>query len=474
MTQPAPHVAELNWRGGLRSLTHEHGFEPLELFGTIPEELMGTLVRNGASVYDRFDMTYEHLFDGDGAVSAIRIAHGRAEGAVRVVRSRDLELEEARGERIFGTFGTRPPKWGTALRHGVLKNSANTNVIAWQGRLLALCESHGPTELSMHDLGTLGDTDLGGVVQQSVTAHPHRVHGDAATYAFGMRYGLRTHVDLYRLPDSGRAEHLGAVRLSGPTPLHDYALTPSHFVFVCHPLRVDAVSVALGLKAPASAIRWDSRAATEIVIVDRSDVGRVRRYEINAFFSYHAVNAYEEGHCTVVDLVCFPSWDTDLRLATWRSVGSSIASEGTLKRLRIDHQSGRVTLETLAQTSCEFPRVSPSVDGQRHRYIYTTAYPSTVSDGQTGLMRFDTTTAEEQVVWFPDGTWPSEPVFVQRPGATREDDGWILTLVYRGANDTTELQVLRADDLGGGCVGGATFGHQLPMTFHGNWVPGGV
>jgi all-trans-8'-apo-beta-carotenal 15,15'-oxygenase len=472
MSSPAPKTAEVSWRLGLQSLTEQHGYVPLQTFGTLPAELSGTLVRNGPGYYDRFGTTYQHLFDGDGAVSAVRLHQGKAEGAVRVVQSKGLLVEEAMGERVFGTFGTRAPKWGTALRHGMIKNVANTNVIAWQGRLLALCESHGPTQVSMQDLATIGATDLGGVVRQSMTAHPHRVSGDPATYAFGMRYGLNTYVDLYRLPDSGRATWLGSVRLSGPTPLHDFAVTPTSFVFICHPMRVDWMSVATGLKAPADAIRWADGTPTEIVVVDRADVSNVRRYHTEAFFSYHTVNAYDEGGTTIVDLICFPSWDTDLRLSTWRSPHGEIKSEGQLKRLVVHHASRQVSLQPLTDCSCEFPRVSPHVDGQHHRYIYAMAYPSRMTGhSRTGIMKFDTKTATQQVLWFPRGAWPSEPIFVPRPGASNEDDGWILTFVYRGSSHTTELQVVKADDWMAGCVGGASFGHQLPMTFHGNWVP---
>ena len=44
-------------------------------------------------------------------------------------------------------------------------------------------------------------------------------------------------------------------------------------------------------------------------------------------------------------------------------------------------------------------------------------------------------------------------------------------MAYRGATHTTELHILRADDIEAGSVGGASFSHHVPMTFHGNWVP---
>ena len=57
---------------------------------------------------------------------------------------------------------------------------ANTNVVFWAGRLLALWEGGQPTKLDPLSLGTAGPTDLLGTVppDKSFTAHPRL---DAAT-----------------------------------------------------------------------------------------------------------------------------------------------------------------------------------------------------------------------------------------------------------------------------------------------------
>ena len=41
----------------------------------------------------------------------------------------------------------------------------------------------------------------------------------------------------------------------------------------------------------------------------------------------------------------------------------------------------------------------------------------------------------------------SEPVMVPRPGATVEDDGWVLCVVWSGARRATDLVILDAADL---------------------------
>ena len=59
--------------GFRQSLVREHGFEPLRVTGRLPEGLVGTLVRNGPGLYERFGRRYDHPFEGDGALAAIRL-----------------------------------------------------------------------------------------------------------------------------------------------------------------------------------------------------------------------------------------------------------------------------------------------------------------------------------------------------------------------------------------------------------------
>merc|ERR1712137_547435 len=54
------------------------------------------------------------------------------------------------------------------------KNLANTNVLSWGGRLLALWEGGKPYELNPVSLATLGETNLAGTLKDGdqFTAHP--------------------------------------------------------------------------------------------------------------------------------------------------------------------------------------------------------------------------------------------------------------------------------------------------------------
>ena len=60
-------------------------------------------------------------------------------------------------------------------------------------------------------------------------------------------------------------------------------------------------------------------------------------------------------------------------------------------------------------------------------------------------------------------TWP-------RTGVPRNPDGWLLTVVWRAATNTSDLAVLNATDIASGPVALVHLGHRVPDGFHGNWV----
>jgi len=59
---------------------------------------------------------------------------------------------------------------------------------------------------------------------------------------------------------------------------------------------------------------------------------------------------------------------------------------------------------------------------------------------------------------------------VPRPGATEEDDGWLLTFVYDNAAGTSELVIVNARDMSGAPVARVLVPERVPYGFHGAWV----
>jgi Retinal pigment epithelial membrane protein len=142
-----------------------------------PSRAERTLYRTGPSLFSSFGKPYGHLFDGDsdGAVTAVRFANGRALGAAKLVQSEGLVKERRAGRQLYCGYGTTVPGLKRFLPlppTSKLKNPANTSILVWGERVFGLYEGDLPTEIAPFDLATLGEKDLGMVVE-SFSAHPH-------------------------------------------------------------------------------------------------------------------------------------------------------------------------------------------------------------------------------------------------------------------------------------------------------------
>jgi len=450
-----------------RDPTREHGFEPLRVEGKLPAGLAGTLYRNGPGLFGSFGRRYYHLFEGDGALSAVRFGDGLAAGAHRVIRSAGLRAEQEAGRPLFGSAVSRPRRILNNLS-GRTKNLANTNVLAWQGRLFGLLEAARPVEVSPDDLRTLGEADLDGAVLETFSAHPHFVAARRATYNFGMRFGAKSALDLYELPDRGRARRLATLPLEAPTVLHDFIATEHHLVFVLAPTRLRLPRALLGETRPERLFDWRPERGSEIVVVPIEEPDRALRFRTETFFVWHFANAFERGDEIVIDFVrhCDVS-----ALGTMRDVavrGGAVADMnlGEACRASVDLQRGRCDASVRSELKCEFPTIDGRGAGGPRRFVWLS-----VTDGPAhGIARLDIERAETRRWMPPAGQHPSEPVFAPRPGGDGETDGWVLVLVYDESTRTSHVAVLDADAPEAGPLGRAHFDHHVAVTLHGAWV----
>jgi all-trans-8'-apo-beta-carotenal 15,15'-oxygenase len=450
-----------------RDPTREHGFEPLRVEGKLPAALAGTLYRNGPGLFGSFGRRYYHLFESDGALSAVRFGAGLAAGAHRVIQSAGLRAEQEAGRPLYGSVVSRPRRILNNLG-GRAKNVANTNVLAWQGRLFGLLEAARPMEVSPDDLRTLGEADLDGAVVETFSAHPHFVAARRTTYNFGMRFGAKSAIDLYELPLRGRARRLGTLPLETPTVLHDFIATERHLVFFLAPTRLRLPRALLGETRPERLFDWRPDRGSEVVVVPIDEPERVTRFRTDPFFVWHFANAFERGDEIVVDFVRHPDVSA---LGTMRDVnvrGGAVADMnlGEACRSSVDLRRSRLDTRVLAEAKCEFPTIDGRGAGAARRFVWVTA---TAEDAH-GIARLDLESGETARWVPPAGQHPSEPVFAPRPGGTGETDGWVLALVYDENTRTSHVAVLDAEALEAGPIGRAHFDHHVPVTLHGTWV----
>jgi carotenoid cleavage dioxygenase-like enzyme len=437
----------------------------------VPAELAGTLYRTGPALFASGGRRYQHLFDGDGAVSAVRFAGGTVLGAARLVDSAGLRDERRAGRMRYGTYGTNAPGWRRVLPR--LKNSGNTAMLAWAGRLFALFEPARPTEIDADSLATRGETDLGGVIPQAFSAHPHAVAARRTIVNFGVRYGRRTVADLFALEPDGRARRLGEVALPGPTMIHDFAVTERHAVFFVSPLRFNPARVLLGLESFGDALRWRPELGTEIIVAPLADPAAATRFTVEPFFQWHFANAFERGGEIVVDVVRWPDFSSNAWLKSLVHATHTTPRFGDVARATLQPGARRARFERLWSGAGEFPRVAPAVEGAAYRFVYlasTSPASQRAAAFPDGITRLDVTTGRADTWTSAAGEAVSEAVFVPRPGAADEDAGWLVALAYDPRRDRTAALVLDARAVADGPVARAWFDHHLPPTFHGTFV----
>lgn len=455
-------------------LRREHGFEPLRVEGRLPESLLGTLYRNGPAVHD--GGTERHWFDGNGAVTAIRLDGHSASGSVRLLHAPSADEDARREGNPHGGFSRRA---GWQRRLGALflgapliRNVSNINVLPWQNRLFAVYETTAPLEIDPHTLETLGETDLNGVVKGAWNAHPRRVPARRTTYQFGVRMGPKVYLDVYALPDTGPAAHLVSIPLPGTMEVHDFFATENYLVFVLPPLWSSPLGTVLDGSFVKS-LRWRPESGCEVIVVPIDRPGEQRRLSTEAFFFWHGVNAYERdgGRTLVLDLMCYPDFADTANWIETTAAGGEARQHSRFVRARIDLAGGTLRIEERWPHSCEFASVHPAFNARPHRWAWAAGHAAD-HDGRgwwDRLLRVDVEQGEAQRYAAGTRCAVGEPVLVARSEA--EDDVWVLALVRDLDAGATHLAVWDGRRPEEGPIARAWFDQQLPPSLHGCWLP---
>jgi all-trans-8'-apo-beta-carotenal 15,15'-oxygenase len=424
----------------------------------LPASINGVLYRNGPSVFRSGDGAYLHAFDGDGAITAVRIGAGEATGAVRVVETRWLRAERAANRQLYRSYAQLGRGWRRWFT--LPKNTANISVMPHGTQLLALFEAGMPIAVDAESLECKGVTDLGGAVGPTFSAHPHTVSG--ATLNFGVRYGMRFSLDLYEL--SGEAKRIGRVPLRFPTIIHDFIPTERYCIFFCPPLRVRVARLLSGTGSFNENLVWQPEHGTEILVIPRDNPKAAVRFEVPAFFQWHFVNAWEKGEDSLtVDFIRYPDFATNewFGRAPWEikpvAPSAYVRSHIDLKRQTFESQ-------VVADITCEFPAIEPTQAGQEHTDAWALTWTprAVATGGSPDLSHIDPRSGEVRPADLGSNVFPSEPSIVSGPEGT-----FVLSLVYDGTSDRSFVAVLDTQRWQEGAVAKLWFDHPIPFPYHG-------
>ena len=380
---------------------------------SLPADLIGTYYRNGPGQFEVGGEKVLHPFDADGMVSAATFnGAGSCFFRNRFVRTQGFQQERRAGKMLYpGQFGNPKPFWAGG---GTAKNVANTNVIYWGGRLMALWEGGQPHKLDPLSLGTAGATDLADVVPKgkSMTAHPRYDANTGRLVAYGYTPNplTGTALRIFEFDPSFRLKGtVSEYKVPGVFGLfHDCAVTRNYIVFTASPqslgdLKRAGLDFLLGRRALAESIEFDkTKPATFLVFRrDGADGGTPRVIPADCHFNFHYANAFEDPATGRLVLDSVRADELQLGdMAAGRAGGVPVwetvdfAGEvppSRLWRYTLDVERGEcVSAKCLSPRHLDFPVVNPVASCKEHTFVWANcgASEATAAPPQ-GIIRVD-------------------------------------------------------------------------------------
>ena len=473
--------------------------------GKIPAGLKGTYYKIGPGNFERGGKNYEHVLDGDGFVAAFHFDGEEVTYTGRFVESEYFLSEQDEDEiKYRSVFGTQRPQWFKNVLDLELKNVANTNILAWGGRLLALFEAGIPYELDPRTLATLQPSklspfsevgtdsglargitiDQGGPADQLLgtsskyfTAHPHVVDDDTIA-AFVSTTSVQDSLTQLEFVEYDRQWKLKrTVPFSFPKGMapHDFSASDNHYIFFQNPFAdMDNMSYVLGLKGPAQIIQLRLRQPTILHVVNR-DTAATTQIELPSYFNIHTVSKAREskdGKLTIMS----NGWDlTDERF--FPQSQETVPFLGAWGGPYPDFDSGRVPPSYLFRTIVDLPtgavisheQVAPGhviefpMQDERNDAVYCSlAATNDISVPGTGFCRYN---ADDSV----DYWWAPHRIFTGELHPVPKDNSrgsWLLGMLYDAGRKRTSLAIFDSERFTKGPVCQLHLGHHVTYGLH--------
>lgn len=454
-------VANPYLEGNFAPVRKEITVDNLPVIGEIPPSLNGMFVRNGPNPQFPPKGRY-HWFDGDGMLHGVNISNGKASYHNRYVRTKGWEIEHDAGHAvwtgIFEPFQADNP-------YGPVKNTAHTALVYHSDRLLALWEGGEPHEIKLPELETIGSYTYQNRLKSAFTAHPKVDAVTGEMMFFGYAIDRPPYLQYSVVSPEGNLLKTVPIDLRVGVMMHDFAITQNYTIFMDLPLTFRPERIQRG----EPSFMFESDTPSRFGIVPRhGDNSNIRWFEAPACYVFHTLNAWEEGD-EVVLVACRMEGTSVLGGSNSTDNGKSDIPR--LHRWRFNLKTGAVVEEQIDDIPSEFPRANEQLLGRPNRYGYTSRSAPNSMPLFDGIIKYDFHKGTSQSHQFGRGRYGGEAVFAPQPGATDEDDGWLLTFVYDEEKETSELVIVSAKDIASEPVARIVIPSRVPYGFHGAWIP---
>lgn len=467
-------AARPDYATGFRSLTEEVRLPHVPVEGELPRWLRGVLLRNGPALFEIGEQKLNHWFDGLAMLHAFAFGDGRVSYANRFLRSSNYTSWKRDGVMDYSEFGTDPiPDPCRAIYSGVSAlpvlgpvPNANVTIERLGQRFRAHTEIPVPVRFDPETLKTIGAE--GEIPQGRLgTAHPH--HDPRTGERFAYECDLVPPSGLRVISErKGKRRELAFIPQARPGYLHSFALTGRYVALFTQPWEFDLARFLSPDRGPiATNYVWDGSVPSQVILVDRKRGGVAATFELDPFFVFHHINAFDDGDRVVLDVCAHTDSSAvdALYLKNLRSPTKRIPVAEP-RRITVDPGSGKLRIRDLAEGNLELPQKDyDAVNARPYRYAYGVGARSPSKSGFIDQLAKLDIKRGEQTYWRERGSYPGEPIFVRRPNARSEDDGVLLSVVLDAERRTSYLLVLDARDMSERAR--AAVPHHIPFGFHG-------
>jgi carotenoid cleavage dioxygenase-like enzyme len=464
------------FRGPLRPQRMECEIIELECEGEIPAVLEGAFYRCGPDPLFPPRAGTDIGINGDGYVSQFLFDRGHVDFRLRFVRTEKFKAERHARRALFGSY--RNPFTDEDVVSGLDRTTANTSVIWYDRRLLALKEDGLPHELDPFTLETLGKFNFHGSLRTpTVTAHPKIDPASRKMFFYGFESaGLATPDVALCVGDSeGRLLHEEWFVPPYGALIHDFAMTENFVIFPIMPTTANIER----MRAGGDHWAWDPSQPMYLGIVPKAlGACAIRYFRGPARWSFHTMNAFEHGSLVYLDTTAAHS------NGFFRHIDGnppdSEKGEFRLTRWTCDLASPEdcFTEVQLNDLPSDFYTVDSRFVGKAYRYGFMAVKdPSRPVNGIgnprpfNSIGRIDVRSGEVNLWYAGEESSVQEPVFVQKSPDAPEGLGYLLAVVNRHAEHRSEVVILDAEALDRGPVARMFVPLNLRMAFHGTFVP---
>lgn len=487
-SQPVP--SQLTRLRGLQSTARELPDTPVEVRGQVPSWMLGgSLLLNGPALWDLPHGSYAHWFDGLAMLHRVRLAPGDVGGASASYRSRYLQTEDLRESLAArkparAAFGTADPAgFFTRMRHLRHPNVTDNGAVVMArigSQWVAQTETPLLTSFDPDTLATTGRI----VYDDREVIHVMSAHGmtDAqGTYwNVGLELGPKCTYKLFKIVAGSRTREVLArwsVRQAGY--LHAFAMTPTHAIVWQPAMRLNALKLAFSGKGFIDSFAWKGEAGSRIDAISLTD-GGVRSWAVPAMTGFHAVQAWDEpspdgrAPATLVLDLCTtdgPEIFAALRMERLRA-GQPVGVQHRVQRYRLEPGRSDAQPRPLVDgASVELPSVHGAYWGKKQsRHAWFAGFdPAGQAPMFDRTVKLDLDGGRIAGIWQREAAVQMEPLFVDRPGSTAEDDGVLLVPTLAEGDAGTVVGVI--DPVSMRCLATLHLPQVVPFGFHAAWKP---